>query len=104
MLDLTVFHRFVDKGDCTLIKLDAKRENSQIRKGQQCTGDFGLHKYEATSQKPEQFGAEVVGYGFQHMRTSPIVKIIDQNETSVTFETEGAVYRVEKFVPVPQMR
>ena len=31
-----------------------------------------------------------------YIRTSPIVKVVDKTENTVTFETEGGVYKLEK--------
>ena len=32
----------------------------------------------------------------RYIRTSPVVKVVDQSENSVTFQTEGGIYKLEK--------
>lgn len=36
----------------------------------------------------------------QYIRTSPIVKVLDAGENSITFETQGGVYLLEKVVEI----
>lgn len=60
-------------------------------------GDFDLHTYPANETLPEQIGVIIAGRGFNFLRTSPIVAIVDQDEDSTTFETEGGIYKLEKY-------
>lgn len=83
-------------GRYRLQKIGSKRDNSRVGVGQYETGDFYIYVYPATANKPEQIAAEIVGNGFNYLRTSPIVKIVDFDENSTTFETEGGIYRLEK--------
>jgi len=83
-------------GRYRLQKIGSKRDNSRVGVGQYETGDFYIHVFPATDTKPEQYAAEMVGNGFNYMRTSPIVKIVDFDENSTTFETEGGIYKLEK--------
>lgn len=96
-LDLSSLERFT-KSDATfrLTKLSSKRDGSRVSVRQFEEGEFGIHEYVQTDKLPQAFGAVIVGNGFRYLRTSPIVKIVDQNEISTTFETEGGVYLLEK--------
>ena len=41
--------------------------------------------------------ARILGNGVSgYIRTSPIVKVVDQTDTSLTFHTEGGVYLLER--------
>ncbi len=97
-MDLKPLERFLNlEQGFKLTKIVSKRPNSLIGVGQFEVGDFSLHEYPATDKNPEQVGAYIAGNGFSFMVTSPIVKIIDHDEYSTTFETEGGVYRLEKY-------
>lgn len=41
-------------------------------------------------------GVRVVGGFKDYLRTSPIVEVIDSTDTTITFRTEGGVYKLEK--------
>lgn len=95
--DLERFSKLEDQ-EFKLTKIGSKR-SGRVGVGQSETGDFYLHTYEATDELPEQVGVAIKGRGFSYLRTSPIVKIVDTTEDSTTFETEGGIYKVEKFPP-----
>ena len=87
--------RFIDK-EVKVTKLESKRSNFVVGVGHVQKGELRLHEYPATDDLPEGTGIWVQGSGFNYLRTSPVVKIIDQSESTVTFETEGGVYLLEK--------
>lgn len=90
-MNLKALEKFKDVyNPVKLTKLSSKRPNSMVEVGHIESGEFSLVNI------GEDVAVMVVGNGFNILRTSPIVKIIDENETSVTFETEGGTYRVEK--------
>lgn len=98
-VDLTLIKRFEKSDDSfKLTKIGSKRA-SQVGVGQYETGDFSLVTIPESSQGPEGMAAVITGYGFNggYLRTSPIVKIVDSDENSTTFETEGGVYKLEKY-------
>jgi hypothetical protein len=99
-LDLAPLERFtkLEDQEFKLTKIGSKRD-SYVGVGQYEVGDFSLMEYPATKDQPEAVGAFITGRGFNYLRTSPIVKIVDQDENSTTFETEGGVYKLEKYVP-----
>lgn len=95
-VDLKPLERFEDSDDrFILTKIGSKRE-SRVGVGKTVTGDFSLVTIPESSLGPEGKAAQVQGNGFNVLRTSPIVKIIDQNKDSTIFETEGGQYRLEK--------
>ncbi len=97
-LNLKPLERFLNsEGRFKLQKVESKRPNSFVGVGQFEIGDFYLHEYPETDKLPAQTGVEIVGNGFNYLRTSPIVKIVDHDQNSTTFETEGGVYRLEKY-------
>lgn len=102
--ELGALSRFADlEEDFMLTKIGSKRA-SMVGVGKREVGNFSFHEYPATDTLPAGIGVFITGYGFSFLRTSPIVKIVDQNETSTTFETEGGIYRLEKYVPVSQLQ
>ena len=95
-MNLEALKRFENsETEFKLTKLGSKRA-SMVGVGQFETGDFYLVEIPESSHGPEGFAVEIIGYGLHYLRTSPIVKIVDQNETSTTFETEGGFYKLEK--------
>lgn len=95
-MDIKALERFQkSKSRFKLTKIGSKRA-SYIGVGQFEVGDFHLHEYPATKTLPEAVGVEIVGNGFDFLRTSPVVKIIDHSENTTTFETEGGIYKLEK--------
>lgn len=94
--DLTSLTRFDDQW-CRLQKIGSKHNMSAVISGQYEDGEFSLYVYEKTDKFPEMYGAFVQGRGFSSwLRSSPIVKIVDQDEESTTFETVGGIYRLTK--------
>lgn len=99
-LDLSALKRFENLGDqeVKLTKIGSKRA-SQVGVGSYEIGDFSFHTYPATEKLPEQIGVFITGRGFSYLRTSPIVAVTDQDDNSTTFETEGGIYKLEKYFP-----
>ncbi|NJO48204.1 MAG: hypothetical protein HC840_00650 [Leptolyngbyaceae cyanobacterium RM2_2_4] len=102
-LDLSKLERFTKLDDQEFImkKIGSKRD-SMVGVGQYEVGDFSLMEYPATENQPEAVGAFITGRGFNYLRTSPIVKIVAYDANSTTFETEGGIYKLEKYVPGKQ--
>ena len=73
----------------TITKLSQKREG-MINSGYTHRGPFTLGEYSDGTTYAR------VGRGINTMSTSPILKELDVTEDSVTFETEGGVYKVQK--------
>lgn len=96
-VDLSSLERFLDyDGEFKLTKIGSKRA-SRVGIGQYQNGDFYLVTIPESDEGPEGTAA-AVGRGFtSYLRTSPIVKIVDQDENSTTFETEGGIYKLEKY-------
>lgn len=96
-VDLTAIKRFETlECDFKLTKIGSKRENSRVGVGQFETGNFELITIPESKHGPEGTALCIYGFGFDYLRTSPIVKIVDQDEKSTTFETEGGIYKLEK--------
>lgn len=96
LTDLTDITRF-EGLEGKLTKIGSKRPNSQVVVSQNVKGDISLVSWPATDKSPEQFAVMVIGMGMSdYLRTSPIVKIVDATENSVTFETAGGVYKLER--------
>jgi hypothetical protein len=93
-IDLSSLERFEDQW-MLLKKIDSKRP-SRVDVGQFTTGDFSLVTIPESSEGPEGKGACVSKGMTSYLRTSPIIKIVDQDEKSTTFETEGGFYKLEK--------
>lgn len=96
-VDLSPLERFLDTDDrFKLTKIGSKRF-SRVGVGQFETGDFDLVTIPEDQYGPAGQAARIVGDGFDsYLRTSPIVKIVDHDENSTTFETEGGIYKLEK--------
>jgi len=96
-LDLSLLERFTkSKDEFKKTKISSKREGSMIGVGQYENGTFSLMEL-TLKGAPGAVGGFIAGRGFSYLRTSPIVKIIDSDENSTTFETEGGVYKVERY-------
>ena len=103
-LDLTLLERFLkmeDKQDFKMTKIGSKRIGSQVGVGQYETGYFSLIEIHHKSVPPGSVGAFITAPGFSYLRTSPIVKITDSDDISTTFETEGGIYKLQKW-PKPR--
>lgn len=96
-IDLKSLERFVDDdGEFKLTKIGSKR-SSRVGVGQYQNGDFSLVTIPESDEGPEGKAA-CVGRGLStYLRTSPIIKIIDQDSNSTTFETEGGIYKLERY-------
>lgn len=96
-IDLKSLERFLDSDDeFKLTKIGSKRP-SHVGVGQYQNGDFSLVTIPEDSYGPEGKGAYVSRGMTTGLRTSPIIKIIDHDESSTTFETEGGIYKLEKY-------
>ena len=96
-MNIEALTRFADSdNDFRLTKIDSKRENWNVPVGRVTSGGFNIHTWEASDDKPEQKAVEIIGRGFSYLRTSPIVRLVDQDEKSTIFETEGGFYKLEK--------
>lgn len=94
-MDLRKFYRFKNQ-DCKLTKTGSKRAGSmigvsQFEEGPMTLMEFPLRETETVSQ----VAVMVAGNGFGFIRTSPIVAIVEETETSISFETEGGYYLLE---------
>lgn len=95
-MDLTKFDKF--KGQyCKLTKTGSKRSNSRIGVSQFEEGDMSIVEFSVTEEHPvAQFAILVMGPGFyRSMRTSPLVAILEETETTIKVETEGGFYTLE---------
>lgn len=79
--------------DFQLTKLKTKRPSS-VRVGKSEVGRFKLLEFQESSEGPA--GVAVVVYGYNFLKTSPVIKIVDQDDKSTTFETEGGFYKLSK--------
>lgn len=99
-LDLSLFRRFegLEDQDFKLTKTGSKRR-SMVGVGQYETGSFRIFDYDQyKDEHPElegKYGAFIQGRGFgDFLRTSPILKINEYDDRSVSFETEGGYYKL----------
>lgn len=77
----------------SLQKISAKRENSFVLPGDAIVGSLEVIQV-PTTEKP---GIRVQAHApWNYMRTSPVERVVDATETSLTFETEGGVYQLVK--------
>lgn len=100
-VDLTELIRFTkleDKQEFKLTKIGSKRPNSMVGVGMSESGDFSLMEIPLPDQ-PDAVAAFIRGRGFSYLRTSPIVKVTVATPKSTTFETEGGIYKLEKYPP-----
>jgi len=88
------FTRFENSEDeFNLTKVESNGRASFISTGQGVRGSFYIKDFEDGT-----YGIKVHGRGFDFIRTSPVVKVVDETETSVVFQTMGGVYKLEKVV------
>jgi hypothetical protein len=84
--------------ECSLTKIASTRENWSVTPGMIEYGEVEFKDIPPYSEGPNAttggYGV-YVGRGFHYIRTSPVVKVVDVTETSVTFTTEGGVYLLE---------
>lgn len=97
ILDLSQLERFtkLEDQEFKMTKIGSKREGSQVGVGQYETGDFSLMEINHPSVPVGSVGGFITGRGFGYLRTSPIVKIVDSDDISTTFETEGGIYKLQ---------
>jgi hypothetical protein len=91
-MTLQALNRFLDK-EVRLQKIDIKRE-SLINVGHSMEGDLSLFHYKNSKGQEDGTGL-LVSSGWRYLRTSPVVKIIDETETSIVVETDGGFYKLE---------
>lgn len=92
--ELALLARFVGNENMKLQKIGSKRK-SRVGIGQFETGEMDFFTHKAQGELPEGFGVLISGRGFHYLRTSPVVKIVEADEKSTTFETEGGIYLLE---------
>ena len=85
------FKNLTDDTDYTLTKVESKNPAStRVSAGQTVSGDLRIVSVQGDP------AVSVIRGLTTGIRTSPIVKVLDKTETTITFETEGGVYRLEK--------
>lgn len=91
-MDYTKFDKFKDK-NCVLVKIGSRR-SSMVGVGKsESEGVMHLHEYPLLEGQTEhQAGVFITGRGFSFLRTSPIVKITEETDKKIKFETEGGIY------------
>lgn len=73
-----------------LTKTGSKRANWMVVEGDTVRGELQIVPV------LESYGIRVQGGSWSdYIRTSPVVKIVDQTDTAITFETEGGYYKLE---------
>lgn len=86
------FLNLPDDATYRLTKTESRNQNSRVSSGTFVTGDPSVIEVKRTGLP----GLRVQGQGFNYIRTSPIVKVLDSSDTVTVFETEGGVYRLER--------
>jgi hypothetical protein len=87
----------LEQGTYKLTKTENFREGF-IYAGDTVTGDleivnvYGLDKPGVKVNNNNYHG----GNDNRYIRTSPIVEVLDVSQTTITFQTEGGVYKLEK--------
>lgn len=88
------FHELDFDATYTLTKIGSKRPNIFVSEGDHIVGSLEVVQVPTT----DKAGIKVQGHvPWAYMRTSPVLSVVDATENSLTFETEGGVYRLEKF-------
>lgn len=91
--DLNALKRFTRLDDnFTLTKLETSDPNTLVIPGRSITGIFDLKSFENDTKHI----AFVSSMGFDYIKTSQIIKILNFDENSTTFQTLGGVYLLEK--------
>lgn len=93
-----VFNKFPSEGKYKLTKIKSTRPYSEVNVGNFTTGSFRLMELLG---KPAVFVDNSAKEGYRYddpvfIRTSPVVAILDNSKTKITFQTEGGVYELEK--------
>lgn len=84
--------------DYRLTKIESFRANGFVTPGDTVTGDLEIIDVAELGlpgvrvQSPFSFS--------DYIRTSPIVGITDVTENTITFETEGGIYKLERILSV----
>jgi hypothetical protein len=99
-MDFQALTRFQkSKADFKLTKIGSKRASS-VGVGQFEVGELNIFEFkQRLDEKEPPMGVRIIdGRGFSggFLQTSPFVKIVDQDDQSTTFETEGGIYKLEK--------
>lgn len=81
--------------EAKLIKLESTRENYMVPQGMAERGTVSFKSIPLGEHIVGGYGVMVSGRGFDYLRTSPVIKVLDTTSTSVTFQTEGGVYLLE---------
>jgi hypothetical protein len=76
----------------TLTKIESHKTNSLVSLGRSITGIFDLKSFENETKHI----AFVSSMGFDYIKTSQIIKVLNFDENSTTFQTLGGVYLLEK--------
>lgn len=87
--DIRIIREFNDL-NCRLTKTVSKRTDSGVRAGESETGNVTV------IQVDKLVAVEINGRGFNYIRTSAVVKVIEHNRDMVQFETRGGIYVLEK--------
>ena len=92
------FNSFPSKGNFKLTKTKNTRPGSMVSVGNSVEGIFRLIEVQGDPAVYVDNSAEEKDdfYSPTYIRTSPIVAILDCRNESVTFQTEGGVYQLER--------
>lgn len=83
------FDRFKEQ-EVNLTKIEALREAKYVSAGNSQSGEMNVHTWSDGKI------SVVVMRGFKgYLRTSPVVKVLDETENSLRFQTEGGIYLME---------
>lgn len=75
-----------------LTKVEAFHDKTMVYTGDTVVGSLDFVQVPTT----EKVGVRVFRSFSQYIRTSPVVKVLDATEGTVTFQTEGGVYKIER--------
>lgn len=87
--DIKIMRKFHDS-ECKLTKTLSKRSYSSVAVGANQTGNVEIIEID------KLVAVLVSGRGFNYLRTSCIVKVIESTKDIVQFETQGGIYILEK--------
>ena len=95
---LKAFNSLSPKDDYELTKTKTLRAGSMVYPGEGVQGKFRLLEHDdRVMLLVDNSAADSVRFSDPtYIRTSPIVDIIDNSKTTVTFQTEGGIYQLEK--------
>lgn len=87
------FKKLLSEEDYRLTKVKSFRPDSMVIRGDSVIGLIEIVEVSDTRLP----GLRIQGRApWNYLRTSPIVKVIDSTENSITFHTEGGEYLLEK--------